>query len=307
MNIFKIQKATKKFHQKVVFHNLNFSVPDRGITCILGRNGAGKTTMIKCMLRLLNLNDGTILFHEKPIHTYKESIYYKKVSAVLEGNRNVYWYMSGWENILYFGRQKGLTDETIKNEAEKLLKMFSLYQAKDQKVGTYSRGMQQKLAIIIALLAKPEVLFLDEPTLGLDYASKNTMVEILAKLSENIPIILTSHQMDVVEKLCNKLVLIHEGGIVYEGDTETFRKKGITKPCYTIHVSNFSNALPQLNIQDIHQEEGITQFKFYPDDNLNLQTLIATLTTNHSEILNIERTEPSFEDTLMEFFRSESC
>lgn len=122
-------------------------------------------------------------FEEKNLDKWNMNEYYKRVSAVLEGNRNTYWYATGYENIKYFGYLKGLTLKEINEKSEIFLKKFDLYEDRNKKVSNYSRGMQQKLAIIISLINNPDVLFLDEPTLGLDVESKQKMIEILEEIS----------------------------------------------------------------------------------------------------------------------------
>lgn len=306
MNIFELQGVTKRYKRKEVFTDISFSIPEHGITCILGKNGAGKTTLIKCLLRLLTFEEGKILYKGQDFKSISEKQYYSKVSAVLEGNRNVYWYMSGLENMLYFGRQKGLSDAVIRKEADRLLPLFELEEAGDQKVGTYSRGMQQKLVIIITLLGKPEVLFLDEPTLGLDFASKNTMIRILRELSKDIPILLTSHQMDVVEELCDHLVLIHEGGLAYEGSFDEFMQARKLNVPFMITVSGDADTLKKNGSIVIDESEaGIHTFSFLPTDDYSLGKLLVELQEEKLAVLNIEKSQVPFEDIISTFLSGE--
>ncbi len=223
--LYEIKKLKKSYTKdKEILHDLSFQIP-KGINCILGPNGTGKTTLIKCLLNLLNVNSGEIIFEGKNLNKWNKNEYYKKVSAVLEGNRNTYWYGTGYENIKYFGYLKGLSLKEINGRSEILLKQFDLYKDKDKKVSNYSRGMQQKLAIIISLINNPDVLFLDEPTLGLDVESKHKMIEILEEISKTRTIILTTHQLDVVDRLLGNLLLMEDGKIIYEGKTLDFKGK----------------------------------------------------------------------------------
>lgn len=223
--LYEIKNLKKSYTKdKEILHDLSFQIP-KGINCILGPNGTGKTTLIKCLLNLLNVNSGEIIFEGKNLNKWNKNEYYKKVSAVLEGNRNTYWYATGYENIKYFGYLKGLSLKEINGKSEILLKQFDLYKDKDKKVSNYSRGMQQKLAIIISLINNPDVLFLDEPTLGLDVESKHKMIEILEEISKTRTIILTTHQLDVVDRLLGNLLFMEDGKIIYEGKTLDFKGK----------------------------------------------------------------------------------
>lgn len=234
-NLYEIENLIKSYNtNKEVLHNLSFQIP-KGINCILGPNGTGKTTLIKCLLNLLNIDSGQIIFKGKNLNKRDKSEYYKKVSAVLEGNRNTYWYATGYENIKYFGYLKGLSLKEIEEKSHTLLKQFDLYDDKDKKVSNYSRGMQQKLAIIISLINNPDVLFLDEPTLGLDVESKHKMIDILEEISQTRTIILTTHQLDIVDKLLGNLLFMEDGNIIYQGKTLDFKDK-FTKELLVLEI-----------------------------------------------------------------------
>ena len=179
--MYRVTELRKSYGKKadLVLKGLSFDVNRGEILGILGVNGVGKTTLIKLLLRALETSGGKIEFIGNDLSKISLRKYYKEVSAVLEGNRNVYWYLTGFQNIEYFGRLKQLEDSEIVEKSEELLKTFDLYDARNQIAGDYSRGMLQKLSIIIAMLGDPEVLFLDEPTLGLDIITKKAVMQSL--------------------------------------------------------------------------------------------------------------------------------
>lgn len=196
-----------------VLCDISFDVKPAEIFCILGENGAGKTTLIKIMLGLLKPDSGRILYKGNDIGSYKNH-YYDYASAVLEGERNLYWYLSVYENMIYFGRLLKLNKRYIDCRIDELLDFFDLADEKDKKVGYLSRGMQQKLAVAIALINNPQILFLDEPTLGLDVGAKYSFVKKIEELAASgVTIILTSHQLDVVEMLANRIMFLHNKSI----------------------------------------------------------------------------------------------
>lgn len=230
-------KKRYDIHSYEVLNGISFQIQSGEIIGVLGENGAGKTTLIKTMMKLLEIDEGKIEYANKDIRNIPNKKYYSMVASVLEGNRNLYWYLSGYENILYFCSLKKLKIKSVQNEIEFYLKEFELYDAKDKCVGEYSRGMQQKLSIIIALLGNPQVLFLDEPTLGLDVQTKKKVLGILKKLvrQKNVTIIITSHQLDIIDLLVDKLLVLKNGKIFYEGDPYLF-KEMYSENRYTISV-----------------------------------------------------------------------
>jgi len=298
--LFEVRNLYKSYSAKCsVLEDISFSVERNGILCILGINGAGKATLIKCMLGLLRSSGGKILYQNVPLHKITQKKYYKEVSAVLEGNRNTYWYLTGWQNIQYFGRQKGLSGSKLSSRAVELLKLFDLYDSKDEKVCNYSRGMQQKLSVIISLLMPPRVLFLDEPTLGLDFVTQRTMVELLGEISKNVAIILTSHHLDVVDQLADDLVLLENKGIRYQGSAKEF-KESHSSGKWTISVAG--ELSDGLNFPDdalIFSSKDISKIIILNNDTENFKKTMHLLLNNNAEILGVKKDSSTIEDILL--------
>ena len=209
----KITNLRKSFREKSVLKDVSFTVNAGEIVCLLGNNGAGKTTIINCILKMIHQDSGEIRLAGKDIQNIKNGEYFNKVSALLESSSNVYDYLTGWQNIEYFA---GLSKIDCKTpDIAKYIDDFELREAIHKPVGEYSRGMQQKLALIISLMLSPKLLLLDEPTLGLDIKSKNSVIDNLNHLvkEKGMAVILTTHQMEVVQKL-NSRVLILKDGVV---------------------------------------------------------------------------------------------
>jgi hypothetical protein len=203
----------KTFEDNEVLKDVNFKLENGEIVCLLGKNGSGKSTLINCILRMLQQDSGHILFDDIEISDYNSKKYFSEVSALLESSANVYNYLTAMQNIEYFS---GLLNIDVNYEyVNFLLNKFSIYEFKNKKVGTYSLGMRQKLAIIISLLSEPKLLLLDEPTLGLDIESKVSIIKILKDLAiqKKISILLTTHQIDVVEKINGRVILLKDGMI----------------------------------------------------------------------------------------------
>ena len=272
-----IKGLKKRFKAKEVLKNLNFSINEGEIVCLLGNNGAGKTTVINCILRMIQADSGSILLDGRDIFTYKNKEYFSKVNALLESSVNVYDYLTGWQNIEYFS---GLLNIDSGNEKIKTyISLFELEEAIHEAVGTYSRGMRQKLALLIALMSSPKLLLLDEPTLGLDIQSKLSVIQILNTIikTEKIAVLLTSHQMDVVQKLQSRILILKDG-VVDEFDKTDYEDQDLYM------VSFIKDNVPECDtvrgsFQDIYQ----SYYKKY-------------------EILEIRKKESDLEEILLEVF-----
>ena len=272
-----IKGLKKSFKAKEVLKNLNLSIKEGEIVCLLGNNGAGKTTLINCILRMIQADAGSILLEGRDIFTYNNEEYFSKVNALLESSVNVYDYLTGWQNIEYFS---GLLKLDSENEKIKTyISLFELEEAIHEAVGTYSRGMRQKLALLIALMSSPKLLLLDEPTLGLDIQSKLSVIQILNTIikTEKIAVLLTSHQMDVVQKLQSRILILKDG-VVHEFDKTDYEDKDLYM------VSFIKDNVPECDtvrgsFQDIYQ----SYYKKY-------------------EILEIRKKERDLEEILLEVF-----
>ena len=272
-----IKGLKKSFKAKEVLKNLNLSIKEGEIVCLLGNNGAGKTTLINCILRMIQANSGSILLDGRDIFTYKNKEYFSKVNALLESSVNVYDYLTGWQNIEYFS---GLLNIDSGNEKIKTyISLFELEEAIHEAVGTYSRGMRQKLALLIALMSSPKLLLLDEPTLGLDIQSKLSVIQILNTIikTEKISVLLTSHQMDVVQKLQSRILILKDG-VVDEFDKTDYEDKDLYIVSYMKDNKLESDAV-RGSFQDIYQS-------YY----------------GKHEIMEIRKKERDLEEMLLEVF-----
>jgi len=191
------------------------------ILAFLGPNGAGKTTTIKMIAGLIAPSSGRVRVMGYDVQRQRLKAN-RHIGAVLEGARNLYWRLPAWENLFYFGTLRSVPPRQISERSHILLEMMDLHERKDQEVRHFSRGMQQKLAIITALLHEPEVLLLDEPTLGLDVQSAKKIEDFVLQLSrqQNKSILLTTHTMDLAERLADRIFVIHQGRQVAYDSTE---------------------------------------------------------------------------------------
>lgn len=228
MQVLEVEQLQKTYRSagKTVeaVRNVSFNIASHEVLAFLGANGAGKTTTIKMIAGLVLPDRGQVKIAGRDPH--RQAIALKSVGAVLEGNRNVYWRLTPEENLEYFGVLRGLSGYVARQRAKALLERFELTHKRTTIVQNLSRGMQQKLAIAVALIHEPQLLLLDEPTLGLDIEATQTVKRLVREIAgEGRAILLTTHQLDIAEELSDRVAIIKEGEIVAQERTETLIQK----------------------------------------------------------------------------------
>ncbi|MFD1645078.1 ABC transporter ATP-binding protein [Haloarchaeobius litoreus] len=195
---------------------------ERGTTVgILGPNGAGKTTTIKSLLGLVLPDAGTVEIAGIDAHEQPRAVY-RHVGAMLEGARNVYWKLTVRENLEFFAALGGQSVAGTRDRHDRLLDAFDLAGKADQPVNGLSRGQKQKVSLACTLARGTDVVFLDEPTLGLDVEASLELRRELRRLAdeEDITIVLSSHDMDVVEDICDRVVILSEGSVIADDSVD---------------------------------------------------------------------------------------
>lgn len=216
------------------------------VLAFLGPNGAGKTTTIKMIAGLIRPDSGRVQIAGIDPHRNPQALRF--VGAVLEGNRNLYWRLTPEENLDYFGVLKGLTRHEVSRRSRALLERFELTSKRRTSVQKLSRGMQQKLAIAVALIHQPKLLLLDEPTLGLDVeATQYVKGLVKAIAAEGCAILLTTHQLDIAEELSDRVAIIQKGEIIISTSTRDLIKQ-FSGTAYIIEVDG---ELDNLQIQKL--------------------------------------------------------
>jgi len=204
---------------KIAVNKISFHVRKGEIYGILGPNGAGKTTTIKMLSTLLIPTSGTITALGLDISLEKNArILRKKINVVSGGERGLYYRLSGRQNLEFFADLYGIPKKSKHDLITELLSLVELTEAADIKVENYSRGMKQRIHIARALINGPEILYLDEPTIGLDPEISKGIRALIRKLSDNgTTVILTTHYMHEAEELCDHMIILSKGVIVGKG------------------------------------------------------------------------------------------
>lgn len=219
-----IQNIFKTYSKdKFVLNNISFEIKNKDKLGILGPNGAGKTTLISIICGILETSKGNIVYSENS----KEITYskFKNLLGYVPQELAFYQELSPIQNLNFFGAMYGLSKEKIEKKSEELLKILGLLEVKNDRAKTFSGGMKRRLNLAISILHEPKILFLDEPTVGIDVQSKNAIITFLNELNKKgTTIIYTSHYLKEAETLCNKVLLIDNGEIKAFNEIEKLKQ-----------------------------------------------------------------------------------
>ena len=201
--------------------DVSFAIESGTVVGLLGPNGAGKTTTIKAMLGLVIPSAGTVTVGGIDVHAEPRAAY-GEVAAMLEGARNVYWKLTVRENLDFFAALGGRKPAALRERHDRLLDQLGLEEKADETVNELSRGMKQKVSLACTLARDASVVFLDEPTLGLDVESSLELRRELRRLAEqeSMTVVLSSHDMDVVQAVCDRVIIMNDGRIVADETVE---------------------------------------------------------------------------------------
>ncbi|PZR18273.1 MAG: ABC transporter ATP-binding protein [Flavobacterium psychrophilum] len=220
-NIIEIQSLSKKYRDADFFsvNNLSLSVKKGEIFGLLGPNGAGKTTLISMLCGLIKPTAGSFIIDGL---TYKDNAKaIKKIIGVVPQEYALYPTLTAYENLMYFGSMYGLKGKDLKQRINDSLDFLGLIKFADKKIDTFSGGMKRRVNLIAGLLHEPAVLFLDEPTVGVDVQSRNVIIDYLKQTNTNgTTIIYTSHHLAEAQDLCDRIAIIDTGKVIIEGTPE---------------------------------------------------------------------------------------
>lgn len=219
-----IQEVTKKFRDKKTYitalKHVSLTVEKGQTVGLLGENGAGKTTLLRTIATLLQPTEGKVIVAEYDTNTNPEEVK-KRIGVLFGGETGLYDRLTAKENLAYFAALYGLSKHETKVRIDELAKMFGMKDYLNRKVGGFSKGMRQKVAIARTLIHNPEIILFDEPTTGLDITSSNVFRQLVHQLKrEGKTIIFSSHIMEEVSMLCDSVAMMHKGELIHHGSLE---------------------------------------------------------------------------------------
>lgn len=289
---------SKNFGNFRALNNLNFDINSNCINAIVGKNGAGKTTLIKGLATLLVFDEGQIDFFGKKFVKDNYSFFRNQISISLGDSKNLYLNLTAIENIKYFL----LIHKNDYNDKEQLinyyLNIFNLDNHKNKVVSKLSKGMRQKLSIIISLVKDSKVLILDEPDIGLDIESMNTLKQVLNNEKEKRTIIVTSHNLNLIKDISDKLILLDNGQVKYSGDIDGFINKLTNTITIEIYFENMLSSELKKTIKQYSKDIKFSKESFLvtikKDD---IHDMLKDILNLNNKIINI-RNKDLFENTI---------
>ena len=270
----------------------------------MGPNGSGKTTTLKSIIGLIDFDKGAVEITGLDINKKRKTIF-KKIGAVLEGARNIYWELSPLENLEYFSALKGVPFKKNK-EIDNLLRVLELEEVKKKPVREFSRGMQQKVALACSLVSDPEILFLDEPTLGLDVATTRSIKKYITSKrdDEGKTILVTSHDMKFMEDICDRVLIIKDGKIITHESIETLKKQHSHSIIELELVNKFSKIQRELissnwKTEDCNSTNGGEKIKITLTNINEIYQLMSILSSENSQILSMTNKQAELEEIFL--------
>ena len=234
--VIEAEGLTKKYGHQTAVNNLNLQIREGEVFGFLGPNGAGKTTTILMFLGLTEPTSGKV--RVIGFDPTRDPFHIKEKIGYLPENVGFYDDMDARQNLQYIARLNRIPDKISVKRIAESLKVVDLLEEVGKKVGTYSKGMRQRLGIAEVLIKEPKLIFLDEPTIGLDPDGTNRMLDLIHSLSrdKNITIFLSSHLLDQVQRICDRVGIMIKGDLVAMGPIEELAKKklGVDKEHYTL-------------------------------------------------------------------------
>lgn len=297
-SIVSLRNLTKRIGRTTIVDNLSFDVPQGEIFGFLGPNGAGKTTTIRMMVGLMSITQGEVIIKGKNIKTeFEQAI--RHVGAIVE-NPEMYKFLSGYHNLVHYARMvPGVTKERI----QEVIKLVRLEERIHDKVRKYSLGMRQRLGVAQALLHRPSLLILDEPTNGLDPAGIRELRDYLRTLTreEGISVIVSSHLLSEMELMCDRVAVLNRGKLIDIKRIEDFVGSNETTKTYLIEALPVEKALKEVAVLD-----GVQSVKALPEgieimtERDRIPGIVAHLTSTNIDVYGVQAVRQSLEDRFLE-------
>jgi ABC-2 type transport system ATP-binding protein len=302
--LIEVKNLKKIFKGKTVLNNVSLQVKEGEIFGYLGPNGAGKTTTVRIILGLLKQTSGEALVWGQPLGEHPELR--RQVGVVLETDGR-YERLSARETLDYFAELSGV--EGREKKKTDMLKFVGLYERRDDKLGTYSKGMRRKLALARAVISSPKVLFLDEPASGLDPEAQRRVRDLILQLvkEQDMAIFLNSHDLDEVERICTKIAIIQNGSIKAYDSVSNLRSNS-SQPVVKLTIgedADIQKAVSFLNSQSYVSSVAIDQRVITTtlSDEKKAAGLLATLVKHDINVEEAQRVTRSLEDVYLEIMK----
>src|SRR3972149_768985 len=293
----KVISLKKNYGRVEALKSISFEVEKGSVFGFIGRNGAGKTTTMNILAGLIKFDDGKIIINGKDFLKNKQELL--KSIGYLPETPTFYNYMSAYEYLRFIGEIIGYEEKNI----GKLLEMVKLAKQKKKRIGAYSRGMKQRLALAVAFMGSPEILFLDEPASALDPDGRMEMLELIEGLKdEKITIFLSTHILNDAERVCDKICIIDEGKILLTENLSQLYKSYI-QPIFDVEFeedpTSEINLLKKLNWVENIKEEGKKISLYVKDIDYAKKEILKELSKLDTNVISYQIRKSTLEDIFM--------
>ena len=298
-----ISNLSKKFQTLVAVNGINLTIESGELFSLLGSNGAGKTTIIKMLCCLLKPTSGTAIIMGHDIK--KDPFAIKQIINVSPQETAIASHLNARENLYLIGRIYGLSKKESKNKSEELIDLMELTTRTKEQVKNYSGGMQRRLSIAMALISDPQVLFLDEPTLGLDPRARRELWKQIEKLKGKKTILLTTHYLEEADALSDRIAIIKNGNIIAQGTSNELKDKFLNMRTMLIRLERFNpeyiESLKTLYPNSCMKENGIE----IKAKELDFDKIVDFLRDKGAKIEWLTMKEPTLDDVFLSLTEEE--
>jgi ABC-2 type transport system ATP-binding protein len=291
----------KSYGENKVLKGINLKVKRGSMLALLGPNGAGKTTTVRILSTLLNFDGGSVSVEGYDIKKQADSV--RKVIGLTGQSAAVDELLTGRENLIMMGRLYRLTTSSAKARAQELLEEFDLVDAAERPAKTYSGGMRRRLDLAVSLIATPPVIFLDEPTTGLDPRSRLAMWDIIEGLmAKGTTILLTTQYLEEADQLADQIVVIDGGKVIAEGTAAELKSKvGKDRLELTFkNTASFKSAIDALNKQIVESDEKEhTVTIVIKETDKDVKRALEVLSDKNIEVISMAIHKPTLDDVFL--------
>ncbi len=296
-----VENLSKYYGSLLAVDHINFTVRKGEIYGFLGPNGAGKTTTIRMLCGLAKISGGNAYIHGYDI--VRDIVNVKQIIGVVQDISNLYMELSCFDNLMFCAEMYGVPRSQRRERVENLLKFFGLKEKKNAKFKELSKGLKRRLTIAAALVHNPKILFLDEPTIGLDVKSKRQIWRLIYELNKKgLTIFLTTHNIYEAFRLCDRIAVINKGKIIAEGTPSDLRKMVSGDKMIELQVSPITKDLKMFSnlhsVIDVHIERD-TFYIMVNDVITALEEILRTVKQRNLEIVTLSLRGADAEDVFV--------
>jgi len=289
----KVNNLAKSYGDKLVVDNLSFSIDKPGVFGLLGTNGAGKTTTIRMMLDMLKKDNGTVTWNESTYNSKEVSTGY------LAEERGIYSKFTVLDQLTYFGELKGMTRKEALKSIDYWLERLEATEYKNKRAEQLSKGNQQKIQFIAALISNPEVLILDEPLSGLDPVNTDLFKEVIKEeIARGKYIIMSSHQMSTIEEFCENLVILNKGKTVLSGNLKEIKKSYGRNHLILNCDGDVRELLEESNMKILNENQDYIELSVNSEDEAT--SLLKEILIRNIQVIRFELREPTLHEIFIE-------